>query len=520
MDAPFFSVKRVGDRFETRGVTSSLLGHRVENGRGDRDGVFGEWNWNGRQLVVSNDPLGFCPLFYGFRPGREISVSPSIIKLIDEGVATDLDEVALAVFLRLGFFIGEDTPFRFIRALPPNARLEWKEGELSVHGGRPSNRAVDLSREAIIDGYISLFRNAIHKRETKDGTFAIPLSGGRDSRHILLEVIKGGYRPKFCVTARYYWPTTDEEATIAGKLATALGLPHIVLKQDHPWLYTEARKNIETNFLTDEDGWLLALADYVKGRVEYLYDGIGGDVLSAGLFLDYERLSLFDGGRFAELARRLLCQDNFGRFAVKERTLRDLFGAGQYSRWSLESAIAHLTEEIRVHSEAANPVGSFFFYNRTRREIGAHAFSILGQGATILAPYLDCELYEFLSAIPATVLLSHELHSETIRRAFPQYAGIPFENKSVTWGGPKPPYPTYAADVLYYMLKSKTFGGKLMRSSYLIPRLLACLATRKYKGWWPHPSLFLYLFQLDMFRNRTLGNHRVEPSCGVRLSFA
>jgi hypothetical protein len=69
----------------------------------------------------------------------------------------------MAVFLRLGYFIGEDTPFRSIRTLPPDATLEWKDGRLSVSGRYAFGKPQSLARDAA-DHYSLLFRESIRRR--------------------------------------------------------------------------------------------------------------------------------------------------------------------------------------------------------------------------------------------------------------------------------------------------------------------------------------------------------------------
>ena len=46
--------------------------------------------------------------------------------LLREGVAPELDYSALGVFFRLGYFLGSDTPFRYIKALDPDTTLTWR----------------------------------------------------------------------------------------------------------------------------------------------------------------------------------------------------------------------------------------------------------------------------------------------------------------------------------------------------------------------------------------------------------
>jgi hypothetical protein len=72
----------------------------------------------------------FSRFSYYCRDG-EFAISSSIPRLIEAGAPIEVDEPALAVFLRLGFFIGDDTPYKHIRALPPGATLVW-DGALQL----------------------------------------------------------------------------------------------------------------------------------------------------------------------------------------------------------------------------------------------------------------------------------------------------------------------------------------------------------------------------------------------------
>ena len=44
---------------------------------------------------------------------------------------------AIAVYIKLGGFLGNDTPFRAIRALPPGGRLVAEGAELADSGTAP-----------------------------------------------------------------------------------------------------------------------------------------------------------------------------------------------------------------------------------------------------------------------------------------------------------------------------------------------------------------------------------------------
>ena len=423
-DEPFIHLRANGAGVVVTGAREQGLGHRVPRPDGDDDGVFGGWTWDGAGLRVGNDRYGFQPLYYFAGPG-EIAVSTSIARLLAAGAPAELDHTALALFLRLGCFVGEDTAFQAIRAVPPAARVQWRDGRLRIEGGFRISPPQRLGRAAAIDAYIELFRTAMRRRSPGDDAFTVPLSGGRDSRHILLELCEMGHRPAFTITARYFAPgdTSHGEVEIAEKLATALGVPHVVVGPPSSRLPAELRNNVEANFSTTDIPWTLAVADYVRGRVSAVYDGIGGDVLSAGLLLTAERLELFRSGRLEALARHLLDADAY----YDRRPF-----AGEVSRrLGTDVAVERLVRELGRHVEAANPVGSFFFWNRTRRKIAMSPYRLLARaGADVFAPYLDHDVFDLLSGLPAEFFLDHAFHTEAIHRAYPRHADIPFSVKS------------------------------------------------------------------------------------------
>src|SRR2546422_5532416 len=135
MEEPYIRIKKAGGQTVWSGAPTCAVGHRIPKA-GDEvdDGVFAGWSWDGAVLRAYNDRYGFRPLYYVTR-GEDIALSTSILRLIAEGAPTELNDAGLALYFRIQCFLAEDTPFRDIRALPPNAFFEWKNGILSVTGG-------------------------------------------------------------------------------------------------------------------------------------------------------------------------------------------------------------------------------------------------------------------------------------------------------------------------------------------------------------------------------------------------
>ena len=261
----------------------------------------------------------------------------------------ELDYEALAVFARLGFYLNEDTPFRGISAMPPGARLEWRAGRLSVGGARHRVTVQAISRSSAIDAYIERFRAAVARRPPPDAGFVLPLSGGRDSRHILLQLLADGHAPTGCLTMRSVWPRDDQDARVAAQLAARVGLPVEVVAQPGMDPATELRKNQLTGYCADQHGWMVAMADALQTRTTCAYDGIAGDILSSGIFLRKGWLELIRAGRFEELAR-LLC-------APGEARLRVIGSPQGHRLLPLDGAVARIATELCPARRGAEPGG-------------------------------------------------------------------------------------------------------------------------------------------------------------------
>ena len=479
--APFFWARKLPDRIESKGIPQCFLGHRLTNG----DGIFADWDWDGQRLHIRNDRYGFLPLYYFVSP-FEIGVSPSISRLLSLGASSDLDDGAMSVFLRVGYMLGEDTPFKEIRNLPPGADFSW-DGELQKRpGGLWTGKRQELGREDALDGYISLFRAAMGKRPPTQEDFVMPLTGGKDSRHIVLELCERGHKIGSCVTMKHFPPRPNDDAEIAAELTALLDLDHIVLPQPETRFEAELRKNIRTNFCSDEHQWSIALADYLIGRTNCIYDGLAGDILTSSNLQTIEHLHLFAACDFETLARKLMRQTESAANVVQ---------GFRYRAMNRELAVEKLSNELKRHANAPNPISSYYFWNRTRREIALIPYCILRDIPTVYTPFLDHDLYDFLSSLPGEMVIGTDFHAAAIKRGYPRFANLRFQDRKTPPCPNFPFYRSFAFQAMRYVLEERS---TLLRKSYVVPRLLRCMIDEEYSDSvnWLAP-LSIYLLQLE-----------------------
>lgn len=474
---------------------------------GDCQGIFAEWDWDGQRLEVRNDRYGIYPLFY-FQDGREIVVSDSLTTVVDIVGCRELDFDALAVFLRCHLYVGGDTPFRKVRQVPPGTTLVWTDGRCKLVSRPPAPRPVSFNRDEAVDAYTGLFRQAIRRRlPVVDGQdVVVPLSGGQDSRHILLELIEHGRPPARCVTVSREWsPKLMVDVRLATEVARTAGVSHTVLMQDDPIFQFESRKNALTNFCTAEHAWFLTLVDHGGLAGALVLDGLAGDILSACPIRDDRVCRWYKEGQFALIADHLL---------GPEEVHRDLLTGPFYAQATRERAIARLAEEVGRHADAINPQTEFVFWNRTRRSIAPAPYAILNSVTTVDTPYLDNDLFDFLIALPPD-LIDRDFHKRTIRAAYPRFAGIPFSEISYPVADSAKPYTRYARDLARSLLRSSPRRPSMFRKAYVVPRLTRCLVEPRYAlatAWLP--QAVVYLSQLDMISD-TGGGRRLP---GRRLA--
>ncbi|WP_341676062.1 hypothetical protein [Niveibacterium sp. SC-1] len=450
-------------------------------------GPWARWQENTQGLCVETDRLGMHPVFHA-RLKSGMAVAESAAELLARGADASTDDDAIALFLRLGFFVEQDTPFLHIRAFPPGGRFRWSERDGWRAEGRIALPAVDesLSLDAAIDGFITLFREAIKPAlVVAPADTALPLSGGRDSRHIALELHRQGFAPSLVCVQRFGPGAPDGDAPIAVALGQRLGWQVREVPPATRPCADELDKNRRFDCLADEHAWFAPCARFLaRHQPRWIFDGLAGGALATGTFLRAHWQAAWQAGDPRQLLRAI----NGDRYGAEEWVLERLLGRRALARWSEDRALARFEAAIAPYREDPRGLERFMFWSRTRREIAPFILRY-GAPARVITPYLAPGLFEFLWALPSRVLRSAQgsLHDLALHRAYPELADLPFA------GGPPPRDPGAHASA---MARGLLASAELWRSGsvpdwiWLLPRLLAAAASKPlavqmspYLGW-------------------------------------
>lgn len=384
--------------------------------------LFAGWHWDGTALRAEVDVHGFHSLFV-YQKGSTLAVSPSLLALVAAGADAAQDPRALAVFHRIGVFINDDTPLRHVRTLPPNGQLTWRAGRAEITGGAPIPKAQDITRAAAVEGMTALFRQAMTRiLAAWEAPLTLPLSGGRDSRHILLEMLHQGREPRACVTFHHNGKAMNGEALAARALALRGGVAHDVLGYARPRLADALRCTVMTSLCADEHAQMMPLHDYMLEQGGAAFDGIAGDILTNPDNDAEAFFRLAEKGDFTGIARGLT--EGHARVISTPEWER---GAGPILSPGMDDEVHdYLGATIAKYADAPDPYQMFWMYHRTRREINFVPGAILSPAETVFCPYLDPDFAAFCLSLPYSVTRDQLLHDDVIAGAYPRFADIPF----------------------------------------------------------------------------------------------
>lgn len=178
------SLSHNGKKISLVGPEKGFYGYKVLCGKDDDDGVFVEWSASDIFFTLKTDFLGMYPLYIKSN-GHSLQISNNIDLLIKQNTVT-LNESAIRFFMYAGYFLGSDTAFNEIFRPDGKLVIDFIKEEFDIQITRPKMAENDYIFNT--DEYSKNFDNYIRPLKNCGFNLYLPLTGGKDSRHILFSV--------------------------------------------------------------------------------------------------------------------------------------------------------------------------------------------------------------------------------------------------------------------------------------------------------------------------------------------
>src|SRR2546429_4105619 len=200
------------------------------------NGMFGLaiWDVKKKRLVVARDAMGIKLVYYRIS-GNQLTFGSEIRAILAvQDSRTEVDPLALNMFLRFRYTPSPLTIFQGIRKLASGTMLVVENGkcrEERWYNYKPIPFSRPKGDEEAREELLELYRGAVRRHLLSDVPVGILLSGGLDSGLLLaLMNEQGGPWPAY--TVGYGESFEDDELTDAKETATLLGARHVAVKLD------------------------------------------------------------------------------------------------------------------------------------------------------------------------------------------------------------------------------------------------------------------------------------------------
>ncbi len=240
-------------------------------------------------LILARDPFGIKPLYYAETP-RAFAFASEPGALIDAGIVTpQLFRPARNELVQMQFTTGRETIFAGINRVLPGETVVVRQGRIVERRRRealPKGGPLALGEEDALARLDAIFTESVRIHQRSDVPFGMFLSGGIDSRAVLVMMAQLAERPVKAFTIGFAASDVADERPAARAAAQAVGAEHVEIAFDEAdfWKLLPEIVSAVDDPAADYailPTWALARAAREAG-LKVILSGEGGDELFAG----------------------------------------------------------------------------------------------------------------------------------------------------------------------------------------------------------------------------------------------
>ncbi len=197
------------------------------------NGLFSIISEKNDKIRFATDRLRALPLFYAFLDG-DLVVSDSANSIYDILPTVSFDPISVEDFTKNGLFVtGQNTMFNEIKQVQAGEWVKYKKGSPDIRTNfyfiHAEGLISDKSQDELTEDFKPVFKRACMNLNIALGgrTAVVSLSGGTDSRELLLMLHTIGYKKVLCFS---YGKKGNKDCIIAEKLADHFGYRWIAVE--------------------------------------------------------------------------------------------------------------------------------------------------------------------------------------------------------------------------------------------------------------------------------------------------
>lgn len=286
------SLIKKGHRFRSQSDTEVIPHLYEEFGPGCADhlrGMFALALWDGPEetMFLARDRMGQKPLYYYsdarfFACASEIS---AILQLSRLDLATDKE--AIDCYFKYGYILGDRTPYKRIRKLPPAFRMLIRDGKISTERywdvPFPTASSCRATHQDFVEEFDAILSEAVGLRLESDVPLGVFLSGGLDSSAIVSKMV-GEMGQGVKTFAIGFSEASYDESSHAREVASLFGTEHreYTVNFSIRELLPKLARHFGEPFADSSAIPTYHLAQATRQQVTVALSGDGGDELLCG----------------------------------------------------------------------------------------------------------------------------------------------------------------------------------------------------------------------------------------------
>jgi asparagine synthase (glutamine-hydrolysing) len=253
------------------------------------DGMFGLAIWDNRtnMLLLARDRAGEKPLFYA-RVGTEVMFASELQCLLGHpDISKDLDSVAVAEYLRLGYVPEPRTMFTSIRRVPAGTFVRFTDAgeEVVRYWDASAFTTTEIKPDEAVHELQRLIENAVEKQVMSDVPIGVFISGGLDSSLLATLTARTIGVDKVHTFSAKFAEQSYDESSDAEELAKRMRTKHINVRTDEGTLLEALQRVTQSIAEPLADPAVLPtylLARTAREHVKVILSGEGADELFGG----------------------------------------------------------------------------------------------------------------------------------------------------------------------------------------------------------------------------------------------